>query len=149
MGGGGAYQPPFFKRPNNKKTFVHCASIFIKTIQFLCRMHLKRLIQKDRVQKAAALSNAGLKYTYLKITQPLAGYAMDPAQATKTQCSRMWGKGARKRERSVSHSGAQLQAEGGMRPGTADFCVETIPSTFLRLSQELSLLLTICVDRTL
>jgi hypothetical protein len=60
---------------------------------------------------------------------------MDPAHATKTQCSRMWGRGLeRERERSVSHSGAQLQAEGGMGPGTADFCVETVPSTFLRLS---------------
>ena len=69
---------------------------------------------------------------------------MDPAHATKTQCSHMWGKGARKRERSVSHSGAQLQAEGGMGPGTADFCVEAVHGSFLRLSRD-SLLSIQCV----
>jgi hypothetical protein len=35
-----------------------------------------------------------------------------------------------------------------MGPGTADFCVEALPGTFLRLSQELSLLYTICVGWT-
>jgi hypothetical protein len=55
----------------------------------------------------------------------------------------MWGRGARKRE-SVSHLGAQLQAEGGMGPGTADFCLEALPAAFLRLSRKLFLLYMMC-----
>ncbi len=51
----------------------------------------------------------------------------------------------KERERSVSHSGAQLQAEGGMGPGTGDFCVEAVLGAFLRLSRELSLPHTMCV----
>jgi hypothetical protein len=82
---GGLLAPPFFKGQIVKKTlsaknlkkflsllldlfFVHYASIFIKTIKFACKMHLKRPIQKVGVQKAAAISYAGLMYTYFKIT---------------------------------------------------------------------------------
>ncbi len=47
------------------------------------------------------------------------------AQGKYNIVSRMWGRGLeRERERSVSHSDAELQAEGGMGPGTANFCVE-------------------------
>jgi hypothetical protein len=86
MGRGRAYRPPlFFKIQIVKKTvsaknlkklfsllidlfFVNCASIFIKTISFTRKMHLKRPIQKVGVQKAAAIFNAGWSYTYFKIT---------------------------------------------------------------------------------
>ncbi len=51
-------------------------------------------------------------------------------------------------ERSVSQSGAQLQAEGGMGRETADFCVEAVHGALLRLSRELSLLYTMCVGWT-
>ncbi len=53
----------------------------------------------------------------------------------------------KEREKSISLSGAQLQAEGGMGPGTADFCVEAVHGAFLWLSRELSLLHTMCVGR--
>ncbi len=46
------------------------------------------------------------------------------------------GGGLKERERSISHSSAQLQAEGGMGPGTADFCVEEVHGVFLRLSRD-------------
>ncbi len=61
-------------------------------------MHLKRPIQKVRVHKAAAISNAGLRYTYFKIT--LAGYVLDPARARKIQYSVLTcGGGGLERER--------------------------------------------------
>jgi hypothetical protein len=85
MGGGGLIGHPLFQRPNSKKTlsaknlnnfypsFLISSlyielQFFIKTIWFACKMHLKRPIQKVEVQKAAAISNACLRYTYFKIT---------------------------------------------------------------------------------
>jgi hypothetical protein len=83
MGGGGGIGPPF-QRPNSKTNLkcqkiwkkisipllctVHCVSVFIKTIQFVYKIHLKRPIQKVGVQKAAVISNVVLRYTYFKIT---------------------------------------------------------------------------------
>jgi hypothetical protein len=58
-------------------------------------MHLKRPIQKVGVQKAAAISNAGLGYTYF-----MAGYVLDPARARKIQYSVLTcGGGGLERER--------------------------------------------------
>jgi hypothetical protein len=63
-------------------------------------MHLKRPIQKVGVQKAAAIYNAGLRYTYFKITKPMAGYVLDPAHARKIQYSVLTcGGGGLERER--------------------------------------------------
>jgi hypothetical protein len=58
----------------------------------------------------------------------------------------MRGGGARKREIDVSCSRLN-RSKGGMAPGTTTYCVAAVPGALLRLSQELSLLHTMYVER--
>jgi hypothetical protein len=61
----------------------------------------------------------------------------------------MWGRGAGKREREVLAIQVLNHRQRGDGAGTADFCVAAVPGTFLRLSQELSLLHTPCVGQNI
>ncbi len=60
----------------------------------------------------------------------------------------MWGREARKRERSVRHSGDQLQAEGGDRVGNCRLLCGGSAWRLSAVEPRLSLLYTMCVGWT-
>ncbi len=77
---------------------------------------------------------------------PGAGYVLDPVLAGKIQYSFLvcGGGGTRERERSVSCSRAQPQAEGGW---SRELPTSAVPGSLLQLSRELSLLHSMYVGR--